>query len=99
MGFSQSEAEKLALDTFEAIAAREENYVPMRLEPGDMQLVDDNTTVHRRAAYSDAQDGATDTTRHLLRLWINVENGREFPDFMSTHRWGMRQAAVVQQKD
>ncbi|EFE75792.1 TauD/TfdA family dioxygenase [Streptomyces filamentosus] len=99
LGFFQSEAEKLALDTFEEIAAREENYVSMRLAPGDMQLVDDNITVHRRAAYSDEADGATDTTRHLLRLWINVENGREFPQFVSTHRWGMKRAATVQQKD
>ncbi|MEV6947470.1 TauD/TfdA family dioxygenase [Streptomyces sp. NPDC051172] len=97
LGFFQSEAEKLALDTFEEIAAREENHVSMRLEPGDMQLVDQNITVHSRAAYSDDVDGRTDTTRHLLRLWVNVENGREYPRFMSTHRWGMQRAANVQQ--
>ncbi|MGA5821176.1 TauD/TfdA family dioxygenase [Kitasatospora sp. NPDC094028] len=93
LGFQQPEVEKLALDTFEEIASRPENHVSMRLEPGDMQLVDDNVTVHRRGAYSDEEDGSTDSSRHLLRLWINVENGREFPTSLSTHRWGMKAAA------
>ncbi len=95
LGLTLSPVQVEALDAFEAIALQEDNHVSMRLEPGDLQLVDDNTTVHRRSAYDDP--GVTDdgSRRHLLRLWINVHDGREFPAFMSTHRWGMRQAATV----
>lgn len=95
LGLTLSPVQVEALDAFEEVALREESHVSMRLEPGDLQLVDDNTTVHRRSAYDDP--GATDETsrRHLLRLWINVHDGRDFPAFMSTHRWGMQRAASV----
>ena len=89
MGLTLTPVQREALDAFEEVPAREESHVSMRLEPGDLQLVDDNVTVHRRSAYEHG-DVPVESRRHLLRMWINVHDARQFPTFMSTHRWGMK---------
>jgi hypothetical protein len=94
LGLTLSPVQREALDAFEEVPLREESHVSMRLEPGDLQLVDDNVTVHRRTAYEHG-DVAEDSRRHLLRMWINVRGGRQFPTFMSTHRWGMEPVTTV----
>ena len=94
LGLTLSPVQREAIDAFEEVPLRAESHVSMRLEPGDLQLVDDNVTVHRRTAYEDG-DVAEDARRHLLRMWINVHDGRQFPTFMSTHRWGMEPVTTV----
>lgn len=57
-----------ALDRFDALAASPEFCVPMRLEPGDLQLVSNHAVVHARTAYRDDPT----SPRHLLRLWLSI---------------------------
>lgn len=88
-GFRLSDVERLALDTFEEIASREENRVTMRLRPGDVQLLNNNVIVHARTAYRDT----TDVRRKLLRLWLNFTGAPPFPDDFAAFRTGMPLAA------
>lgn len=94
MGLHLSDVEREALDAFEAVAENERNHFAMRLAPGDLQLVDDNTTVHRRAWYEDP-NASEGEGRYMLRLWTSVRGGRDFPTFMSTHRRGIRATATT----
>lgn len=42
----------------------------MTLEPGMIQLVNNNWLLHSRTAYEDDPD----RPRHLLRLWLTLDN-------------------------
>ena len=57
-----------ALDTWESIAEEPGMHVAMRLEVGDLQLVNNHTIVHARTGYVDDPDNP----RHLLRLWLSL---------------------------
>jgi hypothetical protein len=46
------------------------------LEPGEMLLWHNFQMLHARQAYQDS----TQHTRHLLRLWLKVENDRPICD-------------------
>lgn len=60
-----------ALDLFESIAGSPAFRLDMQLEPGDIQWVSNHTVVHARTAYEDGVD--LQTRRHLLRLWLSIE--------------------------
>lgn len=52
------------------------------LEPGEMMVWNNFTTLHARKAFEDSPEH----TRHLLRLWLNVPNGRPvIPEILT---WG-----------
>lgn len=55
-----------ALDAFEQTAARLS--LSLRLEPGDIQFLDNTTFLHGRTAYEDYDE--PDRKRHYLRIWI-----------------------------
>ncbi len=57
----------------------------MRLEPGDIQLLNSHVTYHAREAFEDSP--AEGLTRRLLRLWLAMPNSRALPE---DHRvlWG-----------
>jgi hypothetical protein len=61
-----------ALDTFDAMAERDDLRVKFLLEPGEMLLWHNFQMLHARDAYQDSPQH----TRHLLRLWLNIENDR-----------------------
>ncbi len=66
------EAECALLDLFESIAGEPEFRLDMQLEPGDIQWLSNHTVVHARTAY---EDGGNDAERrHLLRLWLSIED-------------------------
>lgn len=86
--FIQRAAEKLGvalpkgvaegLAYFEAIAAREDIRVHFMLEPGEMVMFNNFTVLHARTAF---QDGPG-LKRNLLRLWLDVPDGRPVvPEF------------------
>lgn len=70
-----------------------------RQQPGDLVMLNNLVTLHRRAAFVDHEDPAR--KRHLLRLWLSVPNSRPLdpafaPTFGDTRggalRGGMRVA-------
>ena len=58
LGLIDASADALALD--------------MDFQPGDIQLLNNSTMLHGRAAYEDWEEPAR--KRHPLRLWINADN-------------------------
>ena len=50
----------------------------MRLEPGDMQLLNNHVIYHARDAFTD--DAASGRVRRLLRLWLAMPNSRALPE-------------------
>ena len=52
------------------LAAMEEFHVAMCLEPGDMQFLHNHQIMHARDAFRDSDTAR----RHLLRLWLSVDD-------------------------
>ena len=63
-----------AITLVEDLAMSEEFLLPMTFEPGDIQLLNNHTIVHSRGGYVDWDEPAK--RRLLLRLWLNIPNGR-----------------------
>ncbi|MGE7767055.1 TauD/TfdA family dioxygenase [Peribacillus sp. NPDC096540] len=62
-------------------------HIDMMMEPGDMQFVNNYTIFHSRTTFEDYEED--ECKRHLLRLWLNMSNGRKIaPDF-EVYREGM----------
>jgi hypothetical protein len=64
--------ERELLDVYESIASDPELYLDMSFAVGDVQLISNHFTLHARTAYADDPDAAK--RRHLLRLWLSLEN-------------------------
>jgi hypothetical protein len=65
-----------AIDYFDRIALRDDVGIRFMLEPGEMLLWHNFQMLHAREAYQDSPQH----TRHLLRLWLKVENDRPICD-------------------
>ncbi len=63
--FTPAQAE--LLDLIEEIGADPDFCFDMDLEPGDIQLISNEVTLHARSEYVDGPD----SRRHLLRLWLD----------------------------
>jgi len=61
-----------ALDYFDRLAESDELSLHFMLRPGDMMLWHNFQMLHARDAYQDSPEH----TRHLLRLWLRIENDR-----------------------
>ena len=72
MTAAQWEALDLLAATAERLSFR------MRLEPGDIQLLNSHVTYHARDAFEDAPSEGL--TRRLLRIWLAMPNSRALPD-------------------
>lgn len=82
-------AQQAAIDLVEDLALSEEFLLPMSFEPGDIQLLNNHTTMHSRGRYLDWDD--PDKRRLLLRLWVNIPNGRPLaPDYADRLNTGGR---------
>lgn len=64
-----------ALDLLAAVA--DECALEMRLEPGDIQLLNNHVVYHARTPFKD--DPASGQVRCLLRLWLTMANSRPLP--------------------
>lgn len=71
---SLSEKQIEALDFLEAVAEESGFALPLRQEPGDVLLVNNWTTLHRRSAFEDHEDPAE--KRCLFRVWLSMPNSR-----------------------
>jgi len=66
-----------ALDAVQAIANRPELMLAMDFQEGDIQFINNHTTLHARTAYEDYDEPGRQ--RHLLRMWIAVDEARRRP--------------------
>lgn len=74
LGLTLSERQKEAIAMVEDTALSEELLLPMAFEPGDIQLLNNHITLHSRGGYVDWDE--PEKRRLLLRLWLNIPNGR-----------------------
>ena len=81
--------EGLALEAVQAVAelaARPDIRFAMAFEQGDIQILSNHTILHSRSGFEDHPEPGR--RRNLLRLWVNVLNGRklapEFADRLNT---------------
>ncbi len=73
-----------AIAYFEQLATRDDIRLTFMLEPGEMMVVNNWTTMHAR---TDFTDSATHT-RHLLRLWLHVPEERRRAVIPEMYTWG-----------
>lgn len=67
------ELERRWLDHYDRIAGDPQNYLEMSLAPGDMQFLSNHSIAHARTAYQDDPQ----KPRHLLRLWLSLDESAE----------------------
>jgi hypothetical protein len=79
-----------ALDLLAALA--QELALHTRMEPGDIQLLNNHVTYHARTELVDWEEPAR--KRLLYRLWLSTPNNRALPDDFA-ELWGPTQAGVV----
>lgn len=78
-----------ALDYMNDLALRDDIRLDMEFQRGDVQLLNNHMIMHSRRDYEDYDDPAL--KRRLLRLWLNVPNGRPLaPDFADRTNGGPR---------
>jgi hypothetical protein len=75
-GLPYTDLENAALEYLDWTAARADLRYDMSLEPGDIQLLNNYVTFHARTDFVDATETAK--KRHLLRLWLQLPDGRAF---------------------
>jgi len=63
-----------ALDFLEEVAEDPDLYVRVRQQPGDILLLNNWVTLHRRTEFEDYPD--VERRRHILRIWLSVPNSR-----------------------
>jgi hypothetical protein len=66
-----------ALEFAHSVAERPEMRLTMEFEPGDMQFINNHTTLHGRSPFEDWVE--PDRKRLLLRLWIALDDGKRRP--------------------
>ena len=77
-----------ALEMIQVIANRPELMLTMDFQEGDIQLINNHTLLHARAAYEDYPEPGRE--RHLLRMWIAIDDARRRPladTLASRYRW------------
>jgi len=77
-----------ALEAVQAIANRRELMLTMDFQEGDIQLINNHTMLHAREAYEDHPEPGRE--RHLLRMWIAVDDARRrplAPALAGRYRW------------
>ena len=70
-------AQWAALEFAHSVAERPEMRLSMIFQPGDMQFINNHTTLHGRSPFADWDE--PERRRLLLRLWIALEDGVRRP--------------------
>jgi hypothetical protein len=71
-----------ALDLLDAVTNDESFHITYAFKPGDIQLLNNHTCFHARTAFEDYSEH--ERRRHLLRMWLSVENSRPLSPLMGT---------------
>ena len=83
-----------AIHYMEALALSPEFRLAMQLQLGDIQLLNNYSVFHTREAFVDGDN--PDQQRHLLRLWLYMDNARELaPGFSDRDNTGDRQGIAI----
>jgi len=69
-----TETQREALDYLEELAEDPSLHVRFHQEPGDILLLNNWVTLHRRSEFEDHAE--PEQKRHLLRIWLSVPNSR-----------------------
>jgi len=86
--FRPTAVQREALEKVQEIANRPELMLTMEFREGDIQLINNHTMLHARAAYEDFPEPGRE--RHLLRMWIAVADDRRRPlaeTLAARYRW------------
>ena len=67
-GIPLTSMEREALDYFDELTRRSDLRLDMDLQPGDMQLCNNYTTLHSRTEFTDGPE--PHQKRHMIRLWL-----------------------------
>ena len=73
-GIPLTKLQQDAIDCVRALSVREDFLLHMDFQPGDIQLLNNHMTLHSRTGYEDYAE--PEKRRLLLRLWLNIPNGR-----------------------
>lgn len=73
-----TDAHRAAFDLMARLCDDPEFRLDMAFERGDVQIVNNYTVLHSRAAYEDHDDPAR--KRHLLRLWLRTGSYEDLPE-------------------
>jgi hypothetical protein len=65
------------MELLDEILRRPESMYRMRLEPGDLQILSNFTTLHSRTSFQD--HASEESKRTLYRLWLSTPNGVRLP--------------------
>lgn len=81
-----------AVEYFDTVLRRPENMFCMHLEPGDLQILCNQTMLHSRTSFEDhAED---EKKRTLYRLWLARPDSRRLPDSWAVF-YGTSEAGTV----
>ena len=83
-----SDRQRAVLDAYEAILDEPGVALSMDLRPGDIQLVNNHYLVHSREGYEDHEE--PERRRHLLRLWLSLDEPQPLPARISALAAGAR---------
>jgi hypothetical protein len=75
--YRPSAIQREALEFVQSVANRPELMLTMDFQEGDIQLINNHTMLHARAAFEDWPEPGRE--RHLLRMWIAVDDARRRP--------------------
>lgn len=85
-GVELTARERETLDYFNELASRKDLRYDFLMEPGDIQLINDHTTVHSRTEFDDHDEPSR--KRLLLRLWLRVPDGRPMAPEIADRGYG-----------
>jgi len=88
-GTPLNDLQQAAVDYIRELSTHDDFLLHMDFRPGDIQLINNHCTLHARGEYEDWDD--EQKKRLLLRLWLNVPNGRPLaPEFANRLNTGAR---------
>ena len=97
LGRSLSDKEQEAVETVERLALDPRFRLDMDFRPGDIQWLNNHAILHGRAGYRDSND--PERRRLLLRLWMNIPNGRPLaPTFADRLNTGPRGGVYARER-
>lgn len=87
-----SARQREALDFLEEVAEESAMHVRIRQEPGDILLLNNWVTLHRRTAFEDFAD--RQRRRHIMRIWLSVPGSRPI-DPLFKENYGATEAGAI----
>jgi alpha-ketoglutarate-dependent taurine dioxygenase len=86
--------EREALDFLDSLAHDPEIHLDLDLQVGDMQLINNYTTLHSRTEFEDFPE--PERGRHMIRLWLTTEPRRKLAEeFPPQNGYGRNQIVEV----